>query len=398
MMWLIIDILDFVLFAVVALTVIYLVFYAFASTRYQRIETGILRKHGRFLVILTCNGQQPAIEDTIRSLLHQDYDTKDFDVLVSGFNLTPLQAIKLAQYPIHLLRAKGRGFHKQKAHEFAVLQFQNMKIYDQIVFLDPGETVTSDFLSELNKVLQSGIRFCQLHRRPVSTPSHTSQIIATMEEINNSIFRKGHVAIGCPSALAPSGYVIDYNWYKAHMRSNTSNDEIKGLENLLLKERVFVDYVDEICVYTPAVEHRGEIAHTRKEWIEGRLGSLFTHLRGLLPAFFSFNFSLCDKILQWLMLPRIIMMGVIMLMSLILPFIYFTLAIKWWVLFLLVTFAFALGTPDYLVDKEWTKSMLIFPVIFIQTGLRLMWQNPVVLKLRSLLKKGVKAIPPEQEQ
>ena len=98
------------------------------------------------------------------------------------------------------------------------------------------------------------------------------------------------------------------------------------------------------------------------------------------------------------MLPRIIMMGVIMLMSLILPFIYFTLAIKWWVLFLLVTFAFALGTPDYLVDKEWTKSMLIFPVIFIQTGLRLMWQNPVVLKLRSLLKKGVKAIPPEQEQ
>ena len=398
MMWLIIDILDLVLFAIVALTVIYIVFYAIASTRYQRIETGILRKHGRFLVILTCHGQQPSIEDTIQSLLHQDYDSKDFDVLVSGFNLTPLQAIKLAQYPIHLLRATGRNFHKHKAHEYAVLQFQNMKIYDQIVFLDPGETVPTDFLSELNKVLQSGIRFCQLHRRQVSTPSHTSQIIATMEEINNSIFRKGHVAIGYPSALAPSGYVIDYNWYKSHMRSNTSNDEIKGLENQLLKERIFVDYVDEVCVFTPVVEHRSEIADTRKEWIEGRLSSLFPHLRSLLPALFGFNFSLCDKILQWIMLPRIIMMGVIMLMSLILPFIYFTLAIKWWVLFLLVTFAFALGTPDYLVDKEWTKSMLIFPVIFLQTGLRLLCQNPVVQKLVSLMKKGATALRSGKEE
>ena len=98
------------------------------------------------------------------------------------------------------------------------------------------------------------------------------------------------------------------------------------------------------------------------------------------------------------MLPRIIMMGVIMLMSLILPFIYFTLAIKWWVLFLLVTFAFALGTPDYLVDKEWTKSMLIFPVIFLQTGMRLVWQNPVMQKLGSVMKKGTLVIHPKKEQ
>ena len=384
-MWLLIYIIDTILFASMALAVIYIVFYALAATRYQRIETGIVRKHGRFLVIIPCNVQQFTIENTIQSLLHQDYDNKDFDILVSGFNLTPLQAIKLAQYPIHLLRTTGRNFHKHKSHEYAVANFQSMKIYDQIIFLSPGETVAADFLKEINNVLQTGIRFCQLHRRSFATPTHLSQITATMDEINNSLFRKGHVAIGSPSALAPSGYVIDYNWYKANMRYNTLRDEIKGLETLLLKQRIFVDYLDDICIYIPHVENSADVTHTRKEWIEGRFSILLNNLRNLLSALFSLNLSLFDKMIQWIMPTRIIMMGTIMLMSLILPFIYFSLAIKWWLLFLIVTFAFAVATPDYLVDKNWTKSMLIFPLIFVQTGYRLVCQNIILRKLTDKL-------------
>ena len=57
------------------------------------------------------------------------------------------------------------------------------------------------------------------------------------------------------------------------------------------------------------------------------------------------------------------MVGIIMLMCIALPFIYFSLAIKWWILAALVLFFFALATPDYLVDEMWDKTFLRSPFV-----------------------------------
>jgi hypothetical protein len=66
---------------------------------------------------------------------------------------------------------------------------------------------------------------------------------------------------------------------------------------------------------------------------------------------------------QWLLVPRTTMVGIIMLMCIVLPFIYFTLAIKWWRIAALVLFFFALATPDYLVDEMWDKTFLRSPFV-----------------------------------
>ena len=57
------------------------------------------------------------------------------------------------------------------------------------------------------------------------------------------------------------------------------------------------------------------------------------------------------------------MVGIIILMSLILPFIYLTLALKWWVLGSIALFIFAIATPDYLVDEMWDKTFLRAPLV-----------------------------------
>jgi hypothetical protein len=57
------------------------------------------------------------------------------------------------------------------------------------------------------------------------------------------------------------------------------------------------------------------------------------------------------------------MIGIIMIMSLVLPFIYFTLVIKWWFLGAICLFFLALATPDYLVDEMWDKTFLRSPLV-----------------------------------
>ena len=64
-----------------------------------------------------------------------------------------------------------------------------------------------------------------------------------------------------------------------------------------------------------------------------------------------------------MLVPRTSMMGIIMLMGIFLPFIYFSLVVKWWVLGSIALFIFALATPDYLVDEMWDKTFLRSPFI-----------------------------------
>ena len=66
-----------------------------------------------------------------------------------------------------------------------------------------------------------------------------------------------------------------------------------------------------------------------------------------------------------MLVPHTIMMGIILVMSVILPFVYFTLAIKWWVIGAVVMFAVSLATPDYLVDKNWDKDFLMAPIVIV---------------------------------
>ena len=73
------------------------------------------------------------------------------------------------------------------------------------------------------------------------------------------------------------------------------------------------------------------------------------------------------------------MMIIIILMGAIMPFIYFTLAVKWWILFASVLFIFALATPNYLVDDKWDRTFFMVPVILLSSVLS---KTPVGKKLK----------------
>ena len=81
--------------------------------------------------------------------------------------------------------------------------------------------------------------------------------------------------------------------------------------------------------------------------------------------------DLIDKILQWMLIPRTLMMGIILIMSVTLPFIYMSLAIKWWIIASLILLVFAIATPNYLVDKQWDRAFMKIPFVIITSLLHI---------------------------
>ena len=388
MFWTALTILDIILFVLSALTVLYIIFFAIMSCFYQPVDTGITKRYGRFLFITTATSRDQYIEETIQAVLQQKYDKRNFEMIVVGDNLTPLQKIKLAQYPITLLCTNMEGGSKGRAQQFAINNMRSMKIFDSVILLDPDEIIMPDFLTEMNKMVQSGQQFFQLHRKPLTTNNDASILSATMEEINNSIFRKGHVVLGMPSALIGSAVCLNYTWFKNNIADIAVNDEEKKLETLLIKQKIFIDYTDHICVYFHPLSSSRDIVQQRKRWMETSMGTLFNNLKQLLPSIIHWDIDMTDKLITWLLIPRIILMGIILTMSAVLPFIYFTMALKWWTLFFIVTFAFALATPDYLVqDDSWSKSLKHAPRIILGSLFNIVTNNIFARKVKKAIKK-----------
>ena len=116
-------------------------------------------------------------------------------------------------------------------------------------------------------------------------------------------------------------------------------------------------------------------------------------LCNLPSALLNRRYDLIDKLLQWILVPRTILMGVIIVMSIILPFIYFTLAIKWWIAAAVIMFAFSIATPDHLVDKNWDHDFLHVPIVILWGLANIVWIGIKELSSRILsARKAIKRL------
>ena len=160
---------------------------------------------------------------------------------------------------------------------------------------------------------------------------------------------------------------FDFNWFKDNITKTSEALDDKELEALLLRQRIYIDYFDHILVFDEKTRSSSDFNRQRNRWVFTQFHSVIRNIRHLPHAIVNKQYDLIDKILQWLLVPRTIMMSVIILMSIVLSPIYLTLAIKWWVLAAFILFIFAVATPDYLVDNRWGRSFFIAPIIMFMS-------------------------------
>ena len=360
--WFILYIIDGGLFIITAGTVFYLGIFAIASFINRTHESPRTKKQNRIVVLIPSYKQDNVIEQTVISVLSQAYPQRMFDVTVISDHQSEMTNMRLAQYPITLLTPNFAESTKAKSLQYAILNLPEFKIYDIVLILDADNIIEQDYLQKVNDAFEiAATKAIQTHRISKNRDTTVARLGAIFEEINNAIFRRGHINMGLSSALAGSGTAYDFNWFKANVMKTKTAGEDKELEALLLRQEVFIDYFEDIYIYGEKKRTTTKLNQQRGRWVTQQFQNVIRNIKFLPGAIFRKQYDLADKIIQWMLLPRTTMMGIMILMSIILPFIYMTLVIKWWILTAIVLFIFALVTPDYLIDEVWENSFLRSP-------------------------------------
>ena len=362
--WIILYIFDWTLFAFVALTVLYMGIYAVASLFEKSSVLNKAKNLNRIVVLIPSYKQDKVIEHTVISILGQVYPQRLFDVVVISDHQSEMTNMRLAQYPITLLTPDFAVSTKAKSLQFAILNLPEFKIYDIVLVLDADNLVNQNFLTDVNDAFETAAtKAIQVHRISRNRDTAIARMGSIFEEINNNIFRRGHIIMGVSAALAGSGTAYDFTWFKTNIMKVKTEGEDKELEALLLRQGYFIDYFDHILVYGEKQRTTTKMNEQRGRWATQQIHNFFRNIKFLPAALFNKQYDWADKIIQWMLVPRTSMMGIIMLMGIFLPFIYFSLVVKWWVLGSIALFVFALATPDYLVDEMWDKTFLRSPFI-----------------------------------
>lgn len=362
--WIILYIIDWILFIPVAGTVLYLGIFSVASLFSRETVQDKAKTQNRFAIIIPSHKQDSVIEQAVVSILSQDYPQRLFDVVVVSDHQSEITNMRLAQYPITLLTPDFAESTKAKSLQYAILKLPEFKIYDVALVLDADNIVEQDFLTKVNDAFETAAtKAIQMHRISRNRDTAAARMGSIFEEINNNIFRKGHINMGISAALAGSGTAYDFTWFKTNVMKAKTAGEDKELEALLLKQGYFIDYFDNILLYGEKKRTTSKMNEQHGRWTLQQFQNLLKNIRYLPGAFLRKQYDWADKLIQWMLMPRTSMIGIMMFMSILLPFIYLSMAVKWWVVSSAVLFFFALATPDYLVDEMWDRTFLRSPFV-----------------------------------
>ena len=366
----ILDNIDSLCFFLLGTSVLYLFVFALLSHIKRKDIYPAAGKLHRFVILYPAYKEDRVIENAISNFLEQDYPKSCYDVVVISDQMQDDTINRLKSMPVTLIEVHFQQSSKAKAMQYA-MENLDKNTYDMVVIMDADNTVEPNFLHELNKAYHSGCLVIQAHRMAKNLNTDTAILDAVSEEINNSIFRKGHVRLGLSAALIGSGMAIDFQWFKKNIFKLQTAGEDKELEALLLKENIFIEYLEHVNVYDEKTQKDSTFYNQRRRWLASQLFAIKNNIGKLPGALFDGKFDYANKICQWMMLPRVLLLGFIGIISIIVLLYQWTWAIKWFILELLLVITLSLAVPDYLVNEQFKKAVWKAPKLFLLMTLNL---------------------------
>jgi cellulose synthase/poly-beta-1,6-N-acetylglucosamine synthase-like glycosyltransferase len=311
-MWTLIEWIWWILMVYIAINVLYIFLFSLFGKWGGRLSYKILPKpKSKMAVFIPGYKEDAVIVDTAQKALEQQYPSSLFRVIIIADSFQEETLQELQKLPIDVVIVSFEKSTKSKALNKTMAQIE--EDFDVAVVLDADNVMEKEFLMKVDGAMQSGYSVLQAHRTAKNKDTPMAVLDALSEEINNQIFRKGHQALGLSSALIGSGMAFKYDEFKDWMsRINAISGFDKELELLILSEGRRMYYLDDALVYDEEVSKSEVFDKQRTRWLAAQVHYA---KKGILPALKALlgmgNVDFFNKVLQFWMLPRILMLGLL---------------------------------------------------------------------------------------
>ncbi len=303
-MQIILEILLIVITTYVGVGVLYNFFFATISIFYRDKKYKKVENEASIAVFIPGYKEDVIIYHVAKDALKQNYNNERYDVIVIADSFSEQTLQKLNTLPIKVMQV---SFEKStKAKSLNKVMGMLGDAYDIAVVLDADNLMKPDFLEKVNQAYQNGEMAMQGHRTAKNLNTDFARLDAISEEINNSIFRRGHWQIGLPSALIGSAMAFDYKMYREVMsKIDVVSGFDKELEIQLIKRNINVAFLNNAIVLDEKVQSGEVFEKQRTRWLAAQVNfALKYFFEGLWNLLSTGRVSLFNKALQFALLPR----------------------------------------------------------------------------------------------
>ncbi|PKP30809.1 MAG: glycosyl transferase family 2 [Bacteroidetes bacterium HGW-Bacteroidetes-16] len=359
-------IIQIVLFIYVTGTILMLLLFSFASLftyNPPKAKDQVLRK---FVVLIPAYQEDEVIMEVVTDALKQQYPSEKFDVVVIADKFRP-ETIQLLKMTKAIVLAKDFEIStKSRALKYAFEQLTGD--YDVACILDADNLMTPDFLQKLNAAFSNGFIAVQGHRVAKNTNTNFAILDAISEEINNHIFRYGQRVLGFSSTLIGSAMAFDFSFFKEMIAEvEVVGGFDKEIEMRIFSKKLIIEYLPDALVYDEKVQNAQVFGKQRRRWLSAQF-----HFFGknLLPSFKMMvsenNYEYFFKSLQYMQLPRILLLGLLFFLTFISwIFNFYPWNLLWTFDFVLLILVFAFAIPGKFYTFRTLNAMWALPIGFM---------------------------------
>ncbi|MCX6286012.1 MAG: glycosyltransferase family 2 protein [Bacteroidetes bacterium] len=361
----IINVFQIMILAYLGGNALYLLFFALCGFFKPESRQNAFNRFRHITIVITAFKEDLIMDAVIKSALQQDYPGEMIEIMLIADTFSEESLQRLSHYPIKLIEARFEESTKVQS-----LKLSNANLNDKtevVVILDADNLMEMSFLRKLNLCFDSGFRVVQCHRSAKNTNTPFALLDAISEEVNNNIFRSGHVAVGLASALIGSAMAFHADVYKKYIPQLTAVGGFdKELELKLLRDGIFVAYLEDAFVLDEKVQTSKIFYKQRKRWMTAQFvyfGRDFFHSLWALIKHGNINYF--DKTLQFSLLPRVLLLGILGMISVLNIFIHNPVFNWLWLGALIAcTLSILISTPNHFYRKETIYAVLYLPMAF----------------------------------
>ena len=359
-------VIQIVLFIYVTGTILMLLLFSFASLFTYNPPKAKDQVQRKFVVLIPAYQEDEVIMEVVTEALKQQYPAEKFDVVVIADKFQT-ETIRLLKMTNAIVLAKDFEIStKSRALKYAFEQLT--ADYDVACILDADNLMAPDFLQKLNAAFSNGFIAVQGHRVAKNTNTNFAILDAISEEINNHIFRYGQRVLGFSSTLIGSAMAFDFSFFKEMIAEvEVVGGFDKEIEMRIFSKKLTIEYLPDALVYDEKVQNAQVFGKQRRRWLSAQF-----HFFGknLLPSFKMMvsenNYEYFFKSLQYMQLPRILLLGLLFFLTFISwIFNFYPWNLLWTFDFVLLILVFAFAIPGKFYTFRTLNAMWALPIGFM---------------------------------